>query len=210
MNAPVEIPDGYRENKLGHLVPEATIPEIDLLRDQFVMDALEQAQQLREYTMQVKKKIFSDFQTFMQLSFEKHDVKYGGNKGNVTLLSYDGKYRMQVAVATHMQFNEQLQAAKTLIDECLQDWTENVDDKVKALITHAFQTDTAGKISTYRVLELTRLKIDDPKWVRAMGAVHASLEPTDKSTYIRFSYKTGDDKYETLTMDFSRLPFGEV
>ena len=38
-------------------------------------------------------------------------------KGNVTLTSYDGKYKIQRAIAEYLHFDERLQVAKELIDD---------------------------------------------------------------------------------------------
>jgi len=57
-----------------------------------------------------------DVGAFIQLSAEKYEVKVGGNKGNVSLLSFDGRYKIVRQVAENITFDERLQAAKALID----------------------------------------------------------------------------------------------
>ncbi|WP_374188659.1 DUF3164 family protein [Avibacterium paragallinarum] len=36
----------------------------------------------------------------------------GGNKGNITLFSYDGKYKIVRAISDHLQFDERIQALR--------------------------------------------------------------------------------------------------
>ncbi|ELU8524896.1 DUF3164 family protein, partial [Salmonella enterica] len=43
----VQVPDGYRCNAMGHLVPVDKIKPIDLLRDEMVNELYEEARELR-------------------------------------------------------------------------------------------------------------------------------------------------------------------
>jgi hypothetical protein len=67
---------------------------------------------------------FGDIEAFIDLSAEQYQAQIGGKKGNLTLYSFDGRYRIQRANQDRITFDERLQAARVLIDECLTDWTE--------------------------------------------------------------------------------------
>ena len=99
-------------------------------------------------------------------------------------------------------FGEQLMAAKALIDECVRDWSQGANDNVRALVTHAFQTDKAGKINTGRVLGLRQLNITDEKWQKAMQAISDSIRVASSKPYVRF-YKRDDDSgdYAHISLD---------
>ena len=88
----------------------------------------------------------------IEMSAEEYGAKIGGKKGNVSLLSFDGRYKIQRAVQESINFDERLQAARALIDECLTEWTEGARPEVVALVNDAFRTDTKGEIRTARVL----------------------------------------------------------
>ena len=111
-----------------------------------------------------------DVAAFVALSAEQYGAKVGGNKGNLTITTYDGRYKVQRQVSETLVFDERLQAAKALIDECITEWTEGSRDEIRALINDAFQVDKEGRINTGRVLSLRRLKIDDERWRQAMLA----------------------------------------
>src|SRR5690606_29724778 len=100
------------------------IKPIDLERDRLVRDLVEAAKHLRELLSKFKASSFGDIEAFIELSAEQYGVKMGGKKGNVTLLTFDGQYKVQRAIHESIAFDERLQAAKALIDECLQDWSE--------------------------------------------------------------------------------------
>ncbi|WEH92951.1 DUF3164 family protein [Acinetobacter soli] len=135
----------------------------------------------------------------------KSDVAVGGAKGNLTLFSFDGKYKIVRQIQDSIRFDERLQAAKALIDECIQSWSANSNDYLKVLVNDAFQVDKEGKISTGRVLGLRRHNIDDTKWQKAMQAISDSIIVTDSKNYVRFYERDEDGKYQPISLDFANI-----
>lgn len=200
------IPAGYRKDAQGRLVPESLIGPIDRMRDDLVLELVKGAEEASESLAAFKQRAFSDVAAFVSLSAEKYGVKRGGTKGNVTLHSFDGRYRVSVAVADHMVFDERLQAAKHLIGECIIDWSQGSRDEIKVLVQSAFDTDKEGKINVGRVLELRRLDIQDEKWQQAMQAIGESLQVIGSKSYVRFYKRIGEaDKYEPIPLDVAAV-----
>lgn len=197
----------YRTNPAGHLVPETMIDDIDKLRDDTVGAIVRSAQALQQQMAQFKIQTFADIETFMQISAERYNTTWGGKKGNVSLLSYDGKYKVQLSVADRIAFGEQLQIAKELVDKCIHQWTNGSNDRIRALIEHAFQTDKQGKINTARVLGLMSLKIDDDdNWTTAMKALRDSINVVATAKYIRLYERIGKtDQYKQISLDMSGI-----
>ena len=195
----------YMENAKGHLIPIDKVKPVDKLRDEVVKDMIAIAIDVRAQMRVAKRKLFDSFNDFVALSAQEYDVQMGGKKGNTTLLSYDGKYKVQLAVAENIVFDERLQVAKTLIDECLTDWTQDSNDNIKALINQAFQVDKEGNISTGRVLALRSLDINDAKWDRAMDAISDAIQVTDTKEYIRFYERDEQGAYHQISLDFSNV-----
>ncbi|PPD36762.1 MAG: sulfate transporter [Methylomonas sp.] len=208
MNA---IPPGkYRTNSAGHLVPEELIDEIDKLRDEVVQDIVREAEGLHSMISNFKRATFSNIQSFMELSAERYDVTWGGTKGNVQLTSYDGRYRVELQVRDRIAFNEQLQIAKQLIDQCIHRWAEGSSAKIRALIEHAFQTDKMGRINTDRVLSLTKLKIEDADWQHAMDALQNSVSVVSTARYMRIYKRIGrSDQYKHIALDLAAIELGD-
>lgn len=200
------IPPGYWESANGDLVPESRITEIDKLRHQVVTDLCQMAEKHQAQLIQLKVQAMQDVAAFVSTSLEEYGVKTGGEKGNVTLMSFDGRYKLQRSMQEYIAFGEQLMAAKALIDECVREWAPGANDKIMALITHAFQTDKAGKINTGRVLGLRRLKIDDVKWRKAMDAISDSTQTISTKAYVRF-YKRDDatGEYLPISLDMASV-----
>ena len=195
----------YMENAKGHLIPADKVKPVDKLRDEEVRGMIKVAKMLRDDMQRAKRRIFASFNDFVALSAQEYEVQLGGKKGNTTLISYDGKFKVQLAVSENIVFDERLQVAKSLIDECLTDWTRDSNDNIKAIINQAFQVDKEGKISTHRVLSLRSLDMSDAKWDRAMDAISDAIQVTDTKEYIRFYERDEQGAYHQISLDFSNV-----
>ncbi|MDR5803424.1 DUF3164 family protein [Caballeronia sp. LZ001] len=195
---------GFVRDARGRYVPAASVKPVDQLRDQAVMKLVDEAKQLHERLRDFKARAFSDVEAFVQVSSEQYGVRIRTIKGNISLITFDGRFRVVRQIAEHIQFGEQLQAAKELIDECIREWTEGSSDEIKALINEAFHVDRQGNVNTARVLGLRRLAIAHPKWDTAMHAISDSIRVTGTKPYIRFYARdetTG--AWRNITLDFA-------
>lgn len=200
------IPAGYRKDAQGRLIPESMIKPIDAERDALVQALIAGAKVISKQIGDFKFKTFGDVGAFVQLSAEQYDTKLGGKKGNVTLYSFDGRYKVQVATADNIVFDERLQAAKALIDECIEEWSQGSRPEIKVLVQEAFQTDKEGNLNTGRILALRRLEIDDDRWQRAMKAIGESVQVVGSKQYIRFYERVGDtDQYAPISLDIAAV-----
>ena len=91
-------PKDYKRDARGNLVAVANIREIDLLRDELVMELVGKANGVAETLADFKRGTLDDIAAFVQLSADRYDVQLGGRKGNVSLHSFDGQYRVQLAM----------------------------------------------------------------------------------------------------------------
>ncbi|WP_035384009.1 DUF3164 family protein [Ferriphaselus sp. R-1] len=200
------IPEGYMQDAKGALWPKDTVREIDLVRDELVREIVGKAKAQSEALAQFKAGVFGDIEAFIQLSGEKYGVKMGGIKGNVSLLSFDGRFKVQRAVAESLTFDERLQVAKELIDQCIHEWSQGSRSEIRALINDAFQVDKEGRVNSARILSLRRLDIKDEKWNRAMLAIGESIQVAGSKTYFRVYERVGDtDQYRPISLDIAAV-----
>lgn len=199
MNNDTDIPGGYWKDANGNLIPESKVKDIDKLRHQVVMDLCLKAETHAQVLRTFKTDAMQEVSALVSTSLEQYGVKTGGEKGNVTLMSFDGRYKLVRQMQDKIVFGEQLMAAKALIDECVHEWAQGASDNIKALVSHAFQTDKEGKINTGRVLSLRRLDIRDQKWQAAMQAIADSLQVASTKPYVRF-YKRNETSGEYLAI----------
>lgn len=211
MHAQPQIPAGFRQDGQGRLIPESMIKPIDSERDRLVRHLVDRASELSSELADFKTMAFGDIRAFIDMSFEEYGAKVGGKKGNVTLLSFDGRYKIQLAVQESIALDERLQAARALIDECLREWTQGARPEVVTLVNDAFRADTKGEIRTARVLALRRLEITDDRWLMAMEAIGDACQVVGSKSYIRIYERVGDtDQYQAISLDIASLQVAGV
>ncbi|MGA3799138.1 DUF3164 family protein [Pseudomonas fluorescens] len=200
----MSIPEGFRQDAKGRLVPVEMIKAIDLARDELVIELVEKAKAISTTLAAFKATAFGDIKAFVDMSAEQYKATIGGKKGNVTLLSFDGRYKIVHAVQDSIKFDERLQAARALIDECAAEWTQDARSEVRVLVNEAFRTDKVGEISTGRVLALRRLEISDLRWQRAMQAISDAVQVVGSKSYVRIYERIGDsDQYASIPLDIA-------
>ncbi|MDF3129262.1 DUF3164 family protein [Kiritimatiellaeota bacterium B1221] len=196
-------PHDYMEDAQGNLVHISNVKDVDVLRNDTVMELVLEGQKVAKAAAEFKAKAFAEILSFADLSLEKYGKKWGGKKGNITLTTYNGKYRIMIARQDTIQFTEQLTAAQDLIMECFDEWTVGSRDEVRMLIHEAFKTNKAGQVSTGKVLGLLRLEIKHPKWEKAMDAIRDSIQVAGSAAYIRLYERRDNGDYEQIALDGS-------
>lgn len=204
MNTQEQIPVGYRKAADGSLWHDDLIKPIDRARDELVNEIAQNARRVSADIACFKRDSFADIEAFIDLSIEQYGAKRrpGGKKGNVTLLSFDGRIKVLRAMADSITFDERLQAAKLLIDECLHDWTTGARPELTALIERAFEVDREGNIRTGAVLALRRVAIEDERWQRAMNAISDAAQVVASKAYVRVYERIGDsERWAPIALD---------
>lgn len=197
-------PDGYWIDQRGVLTPESMVKEIDMARDALVGEMVQKAMELNKLLEKLKADAFSDVQAFIDLSAERYGATIGGKKGNISLFSYDSRYKIQRAIADNIKFDEQLQAAKSLIDECIGEWTDGSRPEILALINRAFEVNKEGDVTPAKLFQLRTLDIQDERWLRAMDAIAESIKVVGKKAYIRFYERVGETgEYKPISLDIA-------
>ena len=200
-----QIPEGYMEDARGCFVPVAQIKEIDLARDELVKEKVEKVKAMQAQLRALKNELMGDVAACVEISAERYGAKVGGDKGNVTLLSFDGRYKIKRQYSETLGFDEGLRAAKALIDGCLEEWSRESPTPLRAIVEQAFNVNQEGRINTNALLALRRHKIEDERWQRAMQAIGDSLQVLDSKAYVRAYERGKDGKYAAIPLDMAAL-----
>ena len=200
------IPEGYMKNAMGHLVPLADVREQDLLRDQAARELAFQAVQISTQLAAFKKKALGDIEDLVKIAGERYDVVLGGKKGNISITTYDGQYKVQRSVADVIQFTEEMEAAKALIMSCIKRWSEGANPQISALVSRAFAPGRNGQLKTAAVLDLLRIDIADAEWKTAMQALKDSINATGTAVYVRvYERVQGTEQYKAIPLDLAAV-----
>jgi hypothetical protein len=193
------------ENATGGFTPVDRIKESDKRRDDFVIGIVTQAKLVHDVIGEFKMSSMRKMEEFITESGRDYKVKLGGTKGNVQLISFDGRYKVCRSFSDYIVFDERLQIAKKLIDDCIKQWSNGSSTEIQVLINGAFQVDKAGNISTDRVLGLRRLDIQDKKWKKAMEAISDALQVVSSKAYIRVYERDSTGKYQQIALDIASV-----
>jgi hypothetical protein len=195
----------FMPNAKGGLDPIGKVKPETKLEDQTVRKCIEFAESLSAQVSRFKGHTAADLTTLDNILAEKYDAKIGGKKGNRTYQTYDGLMRVQVQVADLIDFGPELQIAKSLINECLTEWSADSREEIQAIVMRAFNTDKEGQVSRADVFMLLRLEITDARWQRAMDAIRNAIRVTGSKEYVRFYKRASiEDGWDAITIDMAR------
>jgi hypothetical protein len=190
----------------GGLVPLDLIKPQHKLEDELVRKIMGHAIALSDQVARFKEHTFDDISGFEALLAQEYAATIGGAKGNKTLMTHDGLFQIKVQVADSIVFGPELQTAKVLVDECLNEWAEGARDEIRAIVTKAFNTDKAGQINRSEIFMLLRLEITDQRWQRAMKAIREAIRVVGSKTYVRcYRRPTQDAAWEPVSIDLAKV-----
>ena len=195
----------HMQDGKGRWQPVSTIKAQDLLEHETVCKIIGHAEELSAQVSRFKQHTFDDLGDFEAILAQEYETGRGGQKGNKTFLSFDGLKKVQIAVQDHIDFGPQLQVAKELIDDCLNEWAAEANDNLRAIVIRAFNTDKPGQVNRAEIFMLLRLEIDDARWTRAMDAIRDAMRVVGSKTYVRcYRRETQESPWQAITIDLAK------
>ena len=204
-NTEKQIPQGMMEDAKGRFVPVANVHETDKLADALVAEIAVKWGELNRAIAEFKNKTFGDVGAYLDLIFEKYQVKRGGKKGNVQLFTYDGRYKLVVAVAEHIKFGPELKVGEQLIYECLSELTDGQKTDLVAIVNHVFAADADGNLNVSRILSLRRIRVEHPKWIKGRAAINDAIQVVGSKQYMRLYQRNEQGEYIAIPLDVAAL-----
>lgn len=209
---PHPMPDGivmvdgnpYMADGTGALRAVETIPPLKKLRDECVRREFGFALALADQVSRFKGHLMTNLGNFDALVQQEFNVTVGGAKGNRTYTSFDGLWKIEVRMQDRVAYGPELQAAKALFDECLNEWAAETRPSLRSIVTNAFDTDRDGQINRTNIHTLLNTEDDDPRWQRGQDAIREAMYVIGSKEYVRFSMRpTQKDRWATVTIDLA-------
>jgi len=195
---------GFWIDPKGGQVPVKYIDKQDKDRDRMVEKAIKKAMALSDIIASTKKELCGIIDDYISEVSKTNGVSKDW-KGNISMRDFSHQFEIQVKINETIKFNEQLQVAKELIDECIREWSDGANDKLLVLIRDAFNTDKAGNIDSRRILSLRKHKIKDDRWKAAMEKITAAMEVEGTKRYINFKKKNENGDWENVNLNFAAV-----
>ena len=195
----------YMEDARGALIPRELIKPTAQLEDEVVRRIIRFARALSDRIARFRGHSFTDLGELVALLEQEYGLTKGGAKGNRTFMTVDGLQKVTVQVADSIAFGPELQIAKGLIDECLNEWAADSCPEIRTVVTRALNTDREGRINRSELFMLMRLDIEDQRWLNAVKAIREAMRIIGSRQYIRFyQRRTQQDRWEPITIDLAR------
>lgn len=189
----------------GGWLPVRFIKPQRLLEDETVRKIMGFALALSAQVARFKGHTFEDLGALDDILMQHYGVTKGGPKGNRTYQTVDGLMRIQVKVNDLLDFGPELQVAKLLIDECMNDWSANSRPEARAIITRTFSTDKEGQVNRALLFTLLSMDFEEPRWQRAMEAVRDAIRVVGTRTYYTIQMRDDiEQAFTTVTIDLAK------
>lgn len=209
---PAPLPNGrvsigervYINDATGRLTPVELIPPQTLLEHDLTLKVMGFALAISDQVARFKGHTFEDLGSFDALLMQEYGLTKGGPKGNRSYRSFDGLMEIELRVADQIEFGPELQIAKGLLDECLNEWAAESRAEIRAVVTRAFNTDKEGKINRSEIFMLLRLEIEDERWQNAMRAIRDAIRVVGSKQYLRFKVRRSlEAGWSTVSIDLA-------
>lgn len=196
----------YMRDAKGSLVPLELVKPADKLEDETVRKVIGHAFDLSDRITRFRGHTMTDLGEFDALLAQEYKVKKGGKKGNRTYQTFDGLQKVVVQVQDTIDFGPQLQQAKNLLDECMNEWAADARPEIQAIITRAFNTDKEGKVNRSEIFMLLRLDINDARWLEAMRAIREAMRVSCSKEYVRFyTRNNAEDPWQAISINIAAV-----
>lgn len=197
--------DQYMRNSKGGLDLLSMVKPVAILEDDTVRKMFGFAYELHTQIARFRQYCYEDLQAYMEILAEEYGASVGGEKGNITLSTYDNCMKIKVQVAEKLSFRSELQIAKRLVDECMNEWAKEGRDEIRTIITNVFNTEKEGKINRSEVFKLLRYNITDERWLRGMDAIRDAIKVDGTKEYVRFYFRENVKAgWVTISIDLAK------
>lgn len=179
--------NGLIERPDGSLIPYEKLEPAKQLEHDLVTKFCALAEQKSAELGDFKRQAISEMVAVRVMMLEDYGVKKGGADGNLTLRSACGTLAVKMSVSKHITFGPELEAAKALIFEFMEDeLAKGGSEVIHEIVTKVFKLNGKDRIDTGGILGLREHRFEDERWTRAMDAIEAAICRDSSTTYVNF------------------------
>lgn len=190
---------------MGNPVPPRYVPPVDKRRDKLVTRLVEKAQKTSKQLEALRQETLDAIEAYLTSVQKDYKINERTVEGNKRLSDFSHSVRLELKKGKYIDFDERLNVAKGLIDDCIEKWSEGSDDRIKALVDQAFQVNERGRLNKDRILGLQKLKFKDPTWTKAMKLINDSIQVVGSRDYVTFHVRNKKGDWESIPLDIARF-----
>ena len=194
-------------DEAGNSIPVKRITRSEKLMELKSTLLLKGARMINDRLIAFKTDIKTICEEVEKASLAENGVVRENAKGNLTWYNFDRSIKVERSVSEPMRFDElTISAAKSKLDEFLNEAIESKFDFAKDMILTAFET-TKGQLDPKKITPLTRYerKVNHPLFSEACRLIQQALRRPESKTYYRVWVKDEDGKFQAIELNFSNI-----
>jgi len=204
-----QAPTGFMFDPSSNLIRIENIDDHQLQEDTLVSKLFPRVKTLHQQLLQFKQQVIEEFEAHISDCIKLHGIlRYSKIKGNLSLYSFNGRYKVERSIRDKIEVNSTIEAARQHFDIYIKAIEAKADGDIKVLISRAFNS-TNGKISTSRLTDLLNAKINHPEFKKAATLLKESLFKCGDVVYYRFYERDDSGNYQAVSLQFSALAIEE-
>lgn len=195
----------YWLDSSGKEIPLEAIDDEIKAEDELVEQLIGKAKDLQGIIKERKAEMSNLINTHLAAKAAKFKKEW---KGNAVFRDFSKEKAIYKKIGRFISFDNNLQLAKQLIDECFVAWGGNSNSNLVAVVNKAFDVNNAGKVDVKEILCLRKIKISGEKadtWKQAMDLIADSITVQSTKDYFYFQEKDEKGVMRTIVLDFSSL-----
>lgn len=167
---------GHMIDHKGRQVPLSIIPKHTLERDALVKQLFAEAKSFSDKKYDFYSAMFHAVENFQMEAATRHNVKIGGEKGHITLTSYDGHIQIVIDINRKIQFNEMLGASLEKAAKIVHKHAENGTPFIKSIANWLIDGWDVKNLPAFKLMMLVHANIDDQEWPEVRKMLEESYD----------------------------------
>lgn len=195
------------EDADGNLMRLDKVNPFDMEKDQMVRRLAQEAIVLAEDLHDLKMRVAQQLQDFVQKMAETYDKKMGGKQGNLTMFTYDRRFKIKRSVQKREAANERIVVVREMIDDCIKKWSKGANKNLQVLVDKYFKTDKDGNYNIKLLRSLKREPVgqDDEEWLKAMKALDDAIDVVSSAIYYQVSVRDENGVYHNIPLAITEV-----
>jgi hypothetical protein len=188
----------------GEIVPAEVVSAHDKKKEKVVLKIAKQALTVSKLLVELKAITESDVNKLYNEHLRIKGIEPGERKENYTLYSFDREWKIEISRADTVTFDDNINVVKQLLDEYIEDVTNQASSDIQVLVQSAFKT-RKGQLDKARLFSLFQYEIEHPLWKRAMEELKQSIDVQSSKKYIKIMRRDENEDYVLVPLSFSAV-----
>ena len=165
-------------------------------------------QELEGYLTTVKRQVYDNFQTILDLKREVLGTMKFGELRSHTFTNSAGDKRVVLGVNCIDAYRDTVEDGIAMVTAYITGLAEGKDDATKLLVDSVMRLlarDQKGTIKASRVLQLRRMADEskDEKFIEGVRIIEEAYQPTMTKSYIRAEYKDSQGAWQSIALSMT-------